>query len=396
MITFHTQDNILILNYCHDGGETPKWVIDNFKRNEDIRINYTFYLNKSHLLKRLEEIETNEENGGYDFKFGQLKGEYYKIDESILKIANKLYIHKNFKLDKKIFVAEYKISIFHHVDKLIDEDIYLGGKNENAISFQEFQNLLSKFPNTTEKKKYCQARLSAILTSYFHTRIDATEDYGKYINKKSSFQGKNLLKEFSSYEKDKYSTILDKLKNMLKNEQQYNEHQWQKEIIEILLLVFPKYIRVFEKVEINDCHTNKKKELDYLLIDSQGYIDIIEIKRPYDKKIVSKNTYRQNHIPLQELSGSIMQVEKYILHLNKWGQDGENKLNKKYKDKLPKNFKIKITNPKAMIILGRSNNLNEKQTEDFEIIKRKYKNIIDIITYDDLINRLNFIISQYT
>ena len=90
-----------------------------------------------------------------------------------------------------------------------------------------------------------------------------------------------------------------------------------------------------------------------------------------------------------------MQVEKYILHLNKWGKTGEDILNKRYKEKLPENLKIKITNPGAMIILGRSNNLSLDQKTDFEIIKRKYKNIIDIITYDDLIRRLKFIISQY-
>ena len=36
---------------------------------------------------------------------------------------------------------------------------------------------------------------------------------------------------------------------------------------------------------------------------------------------------------------------------------------------------------------------SEEQKKDFEITKRKYKNIIDIITYDDLLHRLETTIS---
>ena len=46
--------------------------------------------------------------------------------------------------------------------------------------------------------------------------------------------------------------------------------------------------------------------------------------------------------------------------------------------------------------MGRDASLNENQIIDFEIIKRKYKNIIDIITYDDLLSRLERIIEKYS
>jgi len=44
--------------------------------------------------------------------------------------------------------------------------------------------------------------------------------------------------------------------------------------------------------------------------------------------------------------------------------------------------------------MGRDNNLGHDQRQDFEVVKRKYKNVIDIITYDDLLRRLDFIIKQ--
>jgi hypothetical protein len=40
------------------------------------------------------------------------------------------------------------------------------------------------------------------------------------------------------------------------------------------------------------------------------------------------------------------------------------------------------------------NLLNNHQKEDFEVIRRKYKNVIDIMSYDDLIHRLENIIGK--
>jgi hypothetical protein len=60
---------------------------------------------------------------------------------------------------------------------------------------------------------------------------------------------------------------------------------------------------------------------------------------------------------------------------------------------------IRITNPKAMMILGRDKRpdgtaaLAADQALDLEIIKRKYANMIDVMTYDDLLRRLDNIIA---
>jgi hypothetical protein len=45
--------------------------------------------------------------------------------------------------------------------------------------------------------------------------------------------------------------------------------------------------------------------------------------------------------------------------------------------------------------MGRTKGLSQEQVQDFEVIKRKYKNVIDIVTYDDLIERLQFVISHW-
>lgn len=128
------------------------------------------------------------------------------------------------------------------------------------------------------------------------------------------------------------------------------------------------------------------------LIDFNGHIDVLELKKPFDSKVLSQAQYRDNYIPHKELSGAIMQVEKYIFYLKKWGKDGEKELTEKHKDKLPDGLTIKISNPKSIILSGRSHEFNAQQQLDFEIIKRQFSNVADIMTYDDLLNRVSHII----
>jgi len=199
---------------------------------------------------------------------------------------------------------------------------------------------------------------------------------------------------FKDNEIAKYKVLQQKLTEMLKNEPAYSEAQWQSDILQIILLLYPKYIRVFKEAPIKDTYNNKNRSVDFLLVDSSGNTDIVEIKKPFDKCIVTNNQYRDNYIPLRELSGTVMQIEKYIFYLNKWGRSGEGFLTKNYKDKLPDGFSIRITNPGGIIVMGRDSNLTPEQKQDFEVIKRKYKNVIDIITYDDLLGRLRFTIEQ--
>ena len=131
-----------------------------------------------------------------------------------------------------------------------------------------------------------------------------------------------------------------------------------------------------------------------------GNIDVIEIKKPEVDILLRKTLYRGNYVPTGTLSGTIMQVEKYLFHLNKGGPATEEKITLKFRKLLPPNLRIRITNPKAMCILGRDRKdnghpiFNEGQSGDLEVIKRKYANMIDIITYDDLLRRLDSILAS--
>jgi hypothetical protein len=317
-----------------------------------------------------------------------------------LQIERDVYIDKNIEIGLKFFIANNNISVFKKIDELLMDDlqeIKIGISKKDNLPYDIFEKLIKNFPTTTELKHYAHMRVETVIKDYLELDKDYEERYNRYMDKKPSIRGMDVYDYFDEYEVDKYKKILAKLKYILDDEDKYTEKQWQKEILQIIRLIYPKYIAVFENVTIRDVYKPTNRFLDFMLIDANGNTDIIEIKKPFGSKgIVTSSKYRDNHIPVRELSGSIMQIEKYIFYLNKWGKAGEDALTKKYALQLPKDFKIKITNPHALIIMGRDHPMNPKQQEDFEIIKRKYKNVADILTYDDLIRRLENTIEMYS
>lgn len=401
MITFTFKDDKILLQYTPERDEN--WIKEAIDRRAYITLKKTFTFWKELLIVEKEnngseedEFPDFEEFETTTFLFAILNGDYYKLIRGIVTDKFDIYFHKVLPITADYFVADSNVSVFTVIGNIYKGDIYIGGEKPESLSGEAFDNLLKLFPTAYERKKYIEARVSSVFRNYFDNVKDAEKTYQKYVDKKLSNKGNNLSKTFQEYEIAKYNIILDKLKAMLLQEIDYSEHQWQEEILQIVLLLYPKYVFVFREVPVYSKYTDgiKEKSLDFLLVDSNGNTDIIEIKKPFENAIMTKGVYRDNFIPLRELSGTVMQVEKYVYYLNRWSEEGEKHLTNKYKDALPEGFDIKITNPSGIIIMGRENNLSTEQKRDFEVVKRKYKNVVDIITYDSLIERLETTIKQ--
>lgn len=395
MLEFRKEQDRVILIYSSNYPGTH-WVYHRFDEKDLARLNKTFELSPNHLaISRPAILNGENELDDIEFVVANLKGEYYSFDKQILGLNHELFIHRDIPLTKRTFVAEKNISIFSKIDSLSNEDIYIGGNNPSCIPADEFTKLIRNFPNSYELLRYTDARVGAVLTNYIDLKENSQQKYIDYMNRKPSKRGTDLVIELAGIEVHKYERVLAKLKIMLSNENSYTEKQWQQEILQIVLLLYPKYIHAFNEVPIRDTYNSKDRSIDFLLVDATGNTDIIEIKKPFNQCIVTERTYRNNHIPLRELSGTVMQVEKYIFYLNKSGKQGEDALTKRYKKELTPGIAIKITNPSGIIIMGREDNLTHEQKQDFEVIKRKYKNVIDIVTYDDLLNRLEIMLRHW-
>lgn len=384
----------------HKWGANTQWVWDELKKHQVVRISRVFHFNRDD-LQNPPSSEQDFENYNYRFQFGTFDNGYVDIPARVLDIKNDLLICRDVKLKRSIFAAVRDVSIFGRLSKLLEhsDPIVIGGTRPGAIPWEVFEDLLNKFPNTYELNRYADARVQTILSQYLDGMKDARGRYENYLNKRKSLtsNAKLDLDALIKLEIEKYVLIRELIDDALKTKKGWAEAEWQQLMQSFLLLLFPKYIKVLENVTIHDYYSNPDKKtnryIDMALIDSNGNLDVIEIKRPFDDKILRNSLYRGNSIPTSELSGSIMQAEKYLFHLSKWGVKGEKELTKRYAAELPEGMKIRIANPKAIIIVGRDQigvgNMTGSQLLDFEIIKRKYANVMDIITYDDLLRRLN-------
>lgn len=408
MLEFIEDDDGLILTYRSDQPGNI-WVWEELRTHHHVTLSKGFSFQRGDLLAVPDPALDRDgfEEFVYEFRFATREDGYFRIEGRVLDIENPvLIVAAGLTIERKLFLAERGIGIFGKIADLMapDQEIVVGGPRPGSIPIADYQELLRKFPNTGELNRYASARVASIVGDYIEPLRDARRQYETYLNRRSATLADRPLAEPELIETEiaKYVYIRDTLTDWLREGATRSESDWQKMIITFLLLIFPKYVAVLSNVKIPDAYSTpgstRDRFIDLALVDAGGSLDVIEIKKPFDDSLLGRRTYRDNYIPAKELAGSVMQAEKYLFHLTKWGLAGEKALTKRYADQLPPGVEIRITNPKAMIILGRDRRpdgddaLSPGQRLDLEIIKRKFANMIDVLTYDDLLRRLDAII----
>jgi hypothetical protein len=395
VIKISKTDGRLLLSYKPDRFGDAHWLDEKLEQDGSVTLRRTFTFTSADLVSQIAQTD-GYDDGERIFVLGVLEGGYYKVSKEIIDVKHDLMLDSAMKLEPGRFIAQRDISVFRRIDELIDEPIIIGGNDANALPLADFEYLLKTFPTTTELNHYARSRISRVLKDYFGTLSDAEDRLNRYLESKKKLVVHSRESLLASFELQKFEYIYAELKSMLSAVESYTERDWQKKILGLLLLIFPKYIAILENVHVKDFYSNPGKVsdryIDLILVDANGSIDIIEVKKPFPNALLSRTKYRNNHTPRNELAGTIMQAEKYLFHLSKWGSAGEQEIYRKHKSELPAEIELKITNPKALILLGRDNDFNDEQRFDFEIIRRKYANVLDIMTYDDLLRRLENII----
>ena len=387
-VDFETNGNELILVYTPERGSEE---IKNRLISEDgVLIKKTFFVNQI-LLREFDDDFDYEEI--LRFCIGTVGEHYTHLDSEVFRTKHSFYFANEIKLNYKMFIAHRDIAILRKIDEVIEHDFYIGGDWEahNGISKETFDNLISKFPKTAELDKYAHMRIASIIKDYFPECDKYEAIYEKFIRSRNSSYAtpSSSLSDFNvQIELEQFTVAYQELKDMLDRYEAIDEKEWQKKIHNILQLLYPKYICCVREVRFYG--GKKDKQPDFLLVDANGFVDILEIKKA-DVRMLSQ--YRNNYVASREVSGAIQQIEKYIFCLNssdKAKHDVSDRLN----GMLPNGLKVQVVNPQGILLVGRSNEFNEEQKKDFELIKRQYKHVADIMTYDDLLFRLGNIIES--
>ena len=156
MIKISKQADGLLLTYVPDRFNSVKWLDEKLRKNNKVTLRWTFTLKTNDLLSQPQRAD-DEDDTERIFKLGTTEDGYYRIDKAILGLKHDLLLDNAMRLDLQIFVANRDISIFRKFDELIDEQIIVGGENENAIPLIDFELLIQTFPTSTELTHYARS-----------------------------------------------------------------------------------------------------------------------------------------------------------------------------------------------------------------------------------------------
>ncbi|WP_112961602.1 Shedu immune nuclease family protein [Agrobacterium sp. lyk4-40-TYG-31] len=400
MIDIHKDGDTLILTYDPAGWRDPEWVTREFEKGEDVSFVKTFTLGKADLIND----PTDPKNMGepvYEFMLGYNEEGYYRIHSGFVGTQKDVLLHRSLNIRKEMFVAAAQIAIFPKLSDLVGgSEIVIGGDREEAMPESDFESLVRSFPNSTEQRKYVSSTIGRLLKDHFSLKSDPEKSFDEFVRKRRGDKVTTYKSEVAEVEIEKYTFIRDEISRLLLTSEAYDERAWQKLILRFILVLFPKYLYAVEEVYIQDTFLGKKRRIDILLIDVDGYVDLIEIKKPQENFLITSNASsasRNNFTPRKGLSDTIIQAEKYLYHLGKAGPAGEKEITEKLRKKrlIGQDLDVRVASPKAIVIAGRSNQLSDHQRFDFQIIKRHYANMMEILSYDDLLLRLDRIIEKF-
>ena len=394
---FYPNENSLIMEYVPDNYIATQTSIISAINTGVYRIRRTFEISKKCSYKKI----SNDYGDGISVEIAKLKGDYFLLDKDIFGINNDIYFQRTISFKIQLFVASGGISVIKAIDRLIDEPIYITDKSNdvqndvpvNSINIRIYRELIKRFPTRTEIDKYRNKRIASILDEYISGMGQFELAYEEYMNHRH-YRHSNTV-EVKSFGMENILPEMIRAREVIKKmlDGQVWENEWQLQVAEVIRLIYPQYITFKRELIVGNDGRHKKRP-DFILVDAAGYVDILEIKSPHVSSLVSSSEYRYNYIASHDLSGAIMQIEKYEYCLNKEAEKAGSRIKEALGNDIPESLNIKVVNPQGMLLMGRSNMLNKKQLDDFELIKRQYKNIVDIMSYDDLLYRLDNIISQ--
>lgn len=421
-ISFEKKDSQLILCY-----EPEKdWIEEKLADDQEFKIYKTFSFSKKDLKSKDEDSPIGYE---YKFVFGEKVQNYFKIDKEKISATFDLYIDASLSIDQSWFVTSsskrsryqdktgeeksssiygnilYAFKNFYKHDKLfIDIDSDSNFEDDGLhITQSTYKDFVKIFPTATNVKYQTLSIFTNLLKSELDV-VNYEEIYGRYKSREISVRNKEDIKteEICKQEKVKYIYAKDQLLKSLERSaagEFIHEDEFSKLIAQIFCFLNPKYVKIQTKLNISD-YTGARAncQADLSLIDCEGNIDLIEVKSPQAyPNLFRKRPYRNHYVPSGELSGAINQLEQYLKCLTKMTTEEISNKNPALQNEMGE-IKLKAVHPKGYIIFGRDSasfngdNVNQKRL-DFELIKNTYKDVVDIITFDDLVQRFDRIIS---
>jgi hypothetical protein len=300
--------------------ETPEkkhlaYTLDTKKRQILFTPEQDFVVNKV-LLKGFDELPPEFSEGGY-IKGGLM---YYLpkklsevvVSEFIISRSDQSRVRK-VKSGKKLVLNYSDFSDLKDQLTVISNE----AKRERSLCVDEFfhRTFPSRYKKTTASSKSKAAKairnlrpeivehLTSNDISYF---LDFIETLLKTKYKSEIYKRKLFNTAKIKIDDLAISEIIELFKQMLAEDP--SESKWGTFLKRNLFLIDSKYVHALP--ELNVVLASYRKA-DFGLVDSQGYLDIFEIKKP-STRVLSSKTDRGNYYWSMDATKAIVQAEKYL------------------------------------------------------------------------------------
>ena len=175
----------------------------------------------------------------------------------------------------------------------------------------------------------------------------------------------------SAIEHAKRIEALKEFENDLNNPELLEEH-WQEWFENNKWILGSEFAKILDERRIDVSNI-----ADYLVKSNDGFVDVVEIKKPNGLIFWASALDHDNYVPSSDLTKAITQCENYIFEIERESNS------KKFSDRIEN---TPIASPRCMLVFGRSFDWNEKQQLAFRLLNSSL-NRITIITYDQLFQR---------
>jgi len=310
---------------------------------------------------------------GIEYLFGLLK----EKAKTVTRVAFWKIPHKNQQEDICLKIGRYNKNGFAPETLEIDNP-----KSELTLDNDEFQQLLEFLSDNYEPFK--QGIRKYIL-------IDEKFNEKSIEHLKAIFDNPDKQKVLDFIAKN--SILPDELISGLQNQtriyavkefedmlgQNLVEQKWQEWLTRNDWVLGSEFVRILDEREIDTANIT-----DYLMQAYDGFLDIVEIKRPEGGfNIWSDSLDHGNYIPSSDLIKAITQATKYIYEVEREANSV------KFLERVGN---VKTIKPRCVLIFGRSSDWNDHQKEAFRILNSSYHNLT-IMTYDHVLLRAKRILN---
>ena len=161
-------------------------------------------------------------------------------------------------------------------------------------------------------------------------------------------------------------------------EQDQKENAWQEWFQKNSWVLGSEFVRI-----LDERHIDVQNISDFLMEAYDGFLDIVEIKRPEGElRFWAAALDHGNDVPSSDLTKAITQASRYIYEVEREANSV------KFLERVGQ---VKTVKPRCILIFGRSSDWNSSQVETYRIMNAGFHNLT-VMTYDHVLARAKRIV----